>query len=151
MTETLTLVCFDYGKKRIGIAVGQTLTGTASPLQTIAVNKGVPDWDTISKIVREWKPAALVVGYPLNMDGTTQTMTHAATRFMNQLRHRFRLAVYQADERLSSYEAQSRMKSTRNIDAVAAQAILETWLSENHVLIENNATIRHKTAGYSEP
>lgn len=152
MTETLTLVCFDYGRKRIGVAVGQTLTATASPITTIPVNKSVPDWEAITKILRQWNPAALVVGYPLNMDGSSQSMTHAAVRFMNQLRHRYRLPVYQADERLSSYEASARMKKDkRDLDAVAAQAILETWLSENHVSVENNATIRQKTAGYNEP
>lgn len=152
MTETLTLVCFDYGRKRIGVAVGQTLTATASPLETIAVNKAAPDWDAIAKIIRQWNPAALVVGYPLNMDGTTQSMTRAAVRFMNQLRHRYRLPVYQADERLSSYEAGSRLKkNSRDLDAVAAQVILETWLAENHVSIENNATIRHKTADHDKP
>lgn len=150
MTETLTLLCFDYGRKRIGIAVGQTLTGTASPLETVAVNKSIPDWDSISRIIRQWNPRALVVGCPLNMDSTHQSMTHAAVRFMNQLRHRFHLPVYQADERLSSYEAKSRLKSTQNIDAVAAQAILETWLSGNLVLTEKNATIRHQTAGYKQ-
>lgn len=144
MTDTLTLVCFDYGRKRIGVAVGQTLTGTASPLQTVPVNKGVPDWDIIAKIIRDWSPAALVVGYPLNMDGTSQSMSHAATRFMNQLRHRFRLPVYQADERLSSYEAGKRLHRQDDLDAVAAQVILETWLADNHVSIEKSATIRRK-------
>ncbi len=150
MTETLTLLCFDYGRKRIGVAIGQTLTGTASPLETVAVIKGIPDWDSISRIIRQWNPRALVVGYPLNMDGSSQSMTRTAVRFMSQLRHRFGLPVYQADERLSSYEAKSRMKSTRNLDAVAAQAILETWLSGNLVSIEKNATIRHQTAGYKQ-
>lgn len=147
MTEALTLLAFDYGRKRIGVAVGQTLTGTASPLTTVAVNKKVPDWDAISRLLDQWKPAALVVGYPLNMDGTTQSMTHAAVRFMNQLRHRYRLPVYQEDERLSSYEASSRIRrDSPDIDAVAAQAILETWLAGNHLSIENNATIRRKNA-----
>ncbi len=150
MTETLTLLCFDYGRKRIGVAVGQTLTGTASPLETIAVTGNKPDWDSITRIIQQWNPRALVVGYPLNMDGSSQSMTRTAVRFMNQLRHRFGLPVYQADERLSSYEAKSRMKGARNLDAVAAQAILETWLSGNLVSVEKNATIRHQTAGYKQ-
>lgn len=150
MTETLTLLCFDYGRKRIGVAVGQTLTGTASPLETIAVTGSKPDWDSITRIIQQWNPRALVVGYPLNMDGSSQSMTRTAVRFMNQLRQRFGLPVYQADERLSSYEAKSRMKGARNLDAVAAQAILETWLSGNLVSVEKNATIRHQTAGYKQ-
>ncbi len=150
MNSTLTLLCLDYGRKRIGIAVGQTLTCTASPLETVNVNKGVPDWEAITGLIKSWNPAALVVGYPLNMDGTTQTTSRDAVHFMNQLRHRYRLPVYPADERLSSYEARSRIKSTRNVDAVAAQAILETWLSGNQVSIEKNATIRQQTAGYRD-
>jgi putative Holliday junction resolvase len=147
VTKSLTLLCFDYGRKRIGVAVGQTLTATATPLATLNPVKNGPDWETITGLIKQWTPCALVVGYPLNMDGTSQSMTHAAVRFMNQLRHRFRLPVYQADERLSSYEAQSRTRSLKNIDAVAAQAILETWLSSNLVSIENNATIRQQLAG----
>jgi putative Holliday junction resolvase len=150
VSETLTLICLDYGRKRIGVAVGQTLTGTASPLETVSVSNGKPDWDAISRLISEWNPRALVVGCPLNMDGTSQSMTHAAARFMRQLRHRFGLPVYQTDERLSSYEARSRLKRSQNIDAVAAQAILETWLSGNQVSLEKNATIRHQTAAYKE-
>jgi len=131
VTETLTLIGFDYGKKRIGVAVGQTLTRTATPLETVPVTKGVPDWDRISKIINEWRPAALVVGLPLNMDGSSQAMTRDSNRFVRQLTLRYNYPVYRADERLSSYEAKSRLQDTRNLDPVAAQAILETWLSEN--------------------
>jgi putative Holliday junction resolvase len=131
--ETLTLIGFDYGKKRIGVAVGQTLTGTATPLETILVTRGEPDWDRISKLIREWQPAALVVGLPLNMDGTSQSMTRDSNRFVRELSERFNYPVYRADERLSSYEAKSRLKDTRNLDPVAAQAILETWLSEHQL------------------
>jgi putative Holliday junction resolvase len=130
VTETLTLLGFDYGKKRIGVAVGQTLTGTATPLGTVAVNRGEPDWDRIAGIVQEWRPAALVVGLPLNMDGTSQSMTRESGRFARELGKRFGCPVYRADERLSSYEAKMRLKDTRGLDPVAAQAILETWLSE---------------------
>jgi putative Holliday junction resolvase len=130
VTETLTLIGFDYGKKRIGVAVGQTLTRTATPLGTVPVTNGIPDWDRISKIIQEWRPAALVVGLPLNMDGTSQAMTRESNRFVRQLSERYQYPVYRADERLSSYEAKSRLQDTRNLDPVAAQAILETWLSE---------------------
>lgn len=150
MTEALTLICFDYGRKRIGVAVGQTLTGTASPLETVAVSQTSPDWERIATIIGQYNPSGLVVGYPLNMDGTRQSMTRSADRFMRQLRHRYGLPVYQADERLSSYEARSRIKSTRNLDAVAAQAILESWLLVNSVTLEKNATIRHQIAAKKE-
>ena len=128
---TKTLICFDYGKKRIGVAVGQTLTDTATPLDTVGVNKGVPDWDKISDIFQDWKPDALIVGKPLNMDGSGQTMTRASNNFAEELCSRFSYPVYRADERLSSYEAKIRLKNTKNLDPVAAQAILETWLTEN--------------------
>lgn len=131
MTAALSLVCFDYGMKRIGVAVGQTLTGTASPLGTILVHGREPDWTAIGRIIHEWKPDALVVGKPLNMDGTSQPMTRASNRFARELGERYSLPVFRADERLSSYEAASRMKTTRGLDPAAAQVILETWLSEH--------------------
>ena len=130
MTEPLTLVCFDYGEKRIGVAVGQTLTNTATPLDTIRVTNGAIAWDRINEILKQWHPQALVVGEPLNTDGSPQAITKQCNRFVHELLSRFELPVYRIDERLSTYEAKSRLKSTRNLDAVAAQAILETWLSD---------------------
>ena len=93
MTEVRTLLCFDYGKKRIGVAVGQTLTATATPLKTISVIKGTPDWDTISQTIEEWQTDALVVGKPLNMDGTGQAMTRASNDFANELSQRYHLPI----------------------------------------------------------
>ena len=131
MTQEITLLCFDFGKKRIGVAVGQTLTRTASPLCTIQVNKGIPDWDSISELINSWSPDVLIVGKPLNMNGSGQKMTTAANRFFTQLEERFDMPVYQSDERLSSYEARLRKKTDTELDPIAAQVILETWLSEN--------------------
>ena len=131
MTGARTLLCFDYGKKRIGVAVGQTLTATATPLKTISVNNGNPDWDAISRTIEEWQTDALVVGKPLNMDGTGQPMTRASNVFAKELSERYGLPVYRVDERLSSYEAKLRIRDTYNLDPVAAQVMLETWLSEN--------------------
>jgi putative Holliday junction resolvase len=141
VTGTRTLICFDYGKKRIGVAVGQTLTASASPLKTIPANSGIPDWDAISRILDEWQPDALVVGKPLNMDDSGQAMTRASNTFAKELSERYSLPVYRADERLSSYEAKFRLKDTYNLDPVAAQVILETWLSENSEPKFNNDTI----------
>lgn len=126
-----TLLCFDFGKKRIGVAVGQTITGTASPLETIHVHQNKPDWKNIKRLVDDWKPDALIVGKPINMDGTTQKMTLAAEKFARQLEERFHLPVYGMDERLSTYEAGQRANNSTPLDPVAAQAILESWLSEN--------------------
>jgi len=131
VTGTLTLLGFDYGEVRIGVAVGQTLTGTATPLETVTVSNGKPDWTRIDQIIAEWQPHALVVGDPLHMDGTSQPMTEAADAFAAALARRYKLPVYRADERLSSWEAKARLKDTRNLDPIAAQAILETWLSEH--------------------
>ena len=80
-----TLLAFDFGLKRIGVAVGQTLTGTANPLQTVAVRRDTPDWPAIARLMETWAPNALVVGMPLNMDGTEQDMSRRARRFGRQL------------------------------------------------------------------
>lgn len=128
-----TLLAFDFGLKRIGVAVGQTQTRSANPLQTIAVKQARPDWTAISKLIETWNPDALVVGLPLNMDGTEQDMTLHARRFGLQLEGRFGLPVHLVDERLTTREARTRLTpkpgSGNGADAVAAQIILEDWFS----------------------
>lgn len=130
--RTETLLAFDYGEKRIGIAVGQTLTRSANPLTTVGMTGVSPDWEAISRIVETWQPDALVVGLPLNMDGTEQAVTVSARRFGNQLRGRYRLPVHLVDERLTTREARNRLESEGRIGdedhPVAAQIILESWL-----------------------
>lgn len=126
-----TLLCFDYGKKRIGSAVGQTITATATALETIKVTAGKPDWDNIRRLIDEWHPDKLIVGHPFTLEGERQDMTDAAERFSRQLEGRFKLGVEMVEEQLSSFEARRELKSTRNLDPVAARLILETWLSEN--------------------
>ena len=126
-----TLLCFDYGKKRIGSAVGQTITATATALETINVNDTNPDWESIKRLINEWRPDKLIVGRPFTLDGGRQNMTDAAERFSRQLEGRFKLPVELIEEQLSSYEARRELKSTRKLDPVAARLILETWLSEN--------------------
>lgn len=131
---------FDYGLARIGVAVGQTLTGSASPLEVLRCRNGQPDWDEVAALLATWKPWQLVVGLPLDSDGTDIEMTAAARRFGGRLHGRFGLPVDYQDERLSSVEAQRRFVSLRQagaarrsdagrLDAVAAQIILESWLS----------------------
>lgn len=138
MTKGQTLICFDYGTKRIGVAVGQTLTHTATPLETVTVKNNTPDWDRISQLIKQWSPQALVVGNPLSMDDSRQEMTDAADKFSRQLSGRYKLPVFRADERLSSYEAQQRLKSSYELDPMAAQIILESWLADNR---ENTDTM----------
>ena len=128
-----TLVCFDYGEKRIGIAVGQTITATATPLETIAVRNTKPDWGRIRQLIDEWSPNRLIVGYPLQLDDTRQAMTELVERFVRQLDGRYHLPVEMIDERLSSYEAKTRLQSEQALDPVAAQAILETWFQEQGI------------------
>lgn len=125
-----TLLAFDYGEKRIGVAVGQTLTATATPLAIIPCRRRRPDWQEIARLIARWQPAALIVGIPLNMDGTEQPMTRAAQHFARQLEQRYGLPVHGVDERLSSVEARARRRAPDNLDAIAAQVILETWLAE---------------------
>ncbi|MBL1142126.1 MAG: Holliday junction resolvase RuvX [Proteobacteria bacterium] len=127
-----TLLCFDYGKKRIGTAVGQTITTTATALEIINTINNKPDWDSITRLINEWSPDQLIVGMPFQLDGSRQEMTDVAERFSRQLEGRYNIPVEMIEEQLSSYEARRELKSTYNLDAVAARLILETWLSENY-------------------
>jgi len=129
-----TVLGFDYGEKRVGVAVGQTITYTASPLQIVRVRNRQPDWNVINDLVRQYEPRLLVVGLPINRDGTEHPLTVRVRRFRDQLLQRYQLPVQLIDERLSSHEANERLNGGDNeLDAVAAQVILETWLNENRI------------------
>ena len=135
MNGAKTLIGFDFGEKRIGVAIGQTVTGTATALDTVMVRGTEPDWDAIDRLIDTWKPGALVVGLPLNMDGTEQWMTGRARRFANRLHGRSGLPVHLVDERLSTREAWTRLIESGSRrdgpDPIAAQIILEGWLAES--------------------
>lgn len=130
-----TLLGFDFGTKSIGIAVGQQLTGTARPLTAIKAQDGIPDWSQIEKLLKEWQPDLVVVGLPLNMDGTEQPLTARARKFANRLHGRFGIAVELQDERLSTVEARAdlfehggyKALSKGNVDSGSAVIILESW------------------------
>jgi putative Holliday junction resolvase len=134
----VTLLGFDYSERRIGVAVGQSLTGTAQPLEVVRSYAKGPDWGRIAALVSEWQPDAFVVGVPLNMDGSEQSTTKRAQRFGRSLRGRFNRPVHFADERLSTREARTRMelghRGSRvhrdDDDHIAAQVILEGWLAQ---------------------
>jgi putative holliday junction resolvase len=132
--EGSTLLGFDYGTRKIGIAVGQSLTGTATPLETLRLVNQKPNWERISELIEEWRPDALVVGLPLNVDDSETDATEPALRFSRQLEGRFKLKVYMADERFTSFEARDRLghkaKRLEDYDAVAAKLILETWFND---------------------
>jgi putative holliday junction resolvase len=138
MSAARTLLGFDFGMKNIGIAVGQELTSTANPLTAIKARDGIPDWSQIEKLLKEWQPDLLIVGLPLNMDGTEQEMTAAAKRFGNRLNGRFNIPVEWQDERLTTYEAldqmgiRSKMDSRQrsDVDQLSAQLILQSWLNQ---------------------
>jgi putative Holliday junction resolvase len=126
-----TLLGFDFGTQRIGIAVGQSITGTATALCTINAIHGKPDWDRISEIIEHWRPDALVVGLPLHDDGSDSAITRAARKFARQLEGRYQLPVHAMDERLSSHAAKQSMKQAtckQEPDAIAAMIILQDWL-----------------------
>ncbi len=134
--KTLTLLGFDYGLRHIGVAVGQTVTKTAKPICALKAHNEIPPWDQIAEIIREWQPDALIVGLPLNMDGTEQPITQKTRKFAKQLNKRFKLPVHFSDERLTTIEAKEQLFAKRGyrglkksaIDAVSAQIILESWI-----------------------
>lgn len=131
-----TLLGFDYGEKRIGIAVGQGITRTATALCTLDARDGMPDWERISALVDEWRPAALVIGLPRHADGTDSATTRAARAFAQQLEGRYRLPVHLMDERLSSQAAAALLQEDHQgragLDAIAARIILQDWLDTEH-------------------
>jgi putative Holliday junction resolvase len=129
---------FDFGFRRIGVAVGQATTCTASSLETVSHGQK-PDWSAIDRLVKEWKPAAMLVGLPLGPEGDETDMSKAARQFGAALGKRYSLDVFYADERLSSRAAEDRFaqmrasgsarrKDSARLDAMAAQVILENWL-----------------------
>lgn len=127
---------FDFGYKRIGVAVGQQLTCSASPLATLDAKLGVPNWDVVQKVVDQWQPCAMIVGLPTCIDGTEQYTTAASKGFAKQLRKRFARPVHLVDERLSTMEARAylfaeggyRKIKQSEVDSIAACVILEQWL-----------------------
>ncbi|MBA3995754.1 MAG: Holliday junction resolvase RuvX [Candidatus Accumulibacter sp.] len=137
--RTGTVLAFDFGEKRIGVAVGEWLLRQAHPLTVIRGEANAERFAAIAALIAEWQPAHLVVGLPVAMDGTPHAMTARCTRFANQLRGRFGLAVDYADERLSSLEAGERLRETghnaksakAHLDAVAAQLILQTYFDHS--------------------
>lgn len=139
-----TVLGFDYGKKRIGVAVGQTVTASARPLATVAVRDTGPEWPRIDEFVAAWRPEALVVGLPQHLDERAGEHALAApvTAFAAELGRRYALPVHLIDEHLSSHEAQQRAAqhgrrpppqsraAKEEVDRVAAQVILESWLAQ---------------------
>ncbi|MCL4141594.1 UNVERIFIED_CONTAM: hypothetical protein GTU68_039209, partial [Idotea baltica] len=133
-------LCFDYGTVRIGVAVGNALLGTARPLDVVANNSGTPNWALIDRAVEQWRPVALVVGIPLNLDGEPEEITQHARGFIRRLKKRYTVPVFGADERFSSMDAQKELQKMRargqrgktqhaDVDTLAAALILERWFA----------------------
>jgi putative Holliday junction resolvase len=135
-----TVLAFDFGEKRIGVATGETLLGSAYPLTVIRAESNDDRFAAIGKLIAEWQPVQLVVGLPTHADGTPHETTRLAQKFAERLRRRFHLPVAFADERLTSLDAEARLRETGRdsraarplLDAVAAQLILQTWFESTH-------------------
>lgn len=135
-----TLLAFDFGPARIGVALGNTISASARPLTTIAETESVRRFAAIANLITEWGPQVLIVGRPVNINGETSEMTGRAERFARQLQGRFGLPVKFADERYTSAIAEEALKPTRaekgKIDAAAAALILQSWLDENTAMTQ---------------
>ena len=136
----MTLLGFDYGERRIGVAVGQTVTGTATPLKTIPNRGEEPDWQIIAKLIDEWRPDAIIVGVPRTADDNRHSLEKAILHFCHSLDNTHGLPVYTIDESYSSIEAYQLLKNQRSagrrgrlgkgdIDKLAAAILLETWMA----------------------
>ena len=132
---------FDFGMRRIGVAIGQTVTNTASPLPLILANQGIPNWHEIEVIIKKWNPSALIVGVPLNMDTDEfEFVANMAREFAQSLQKRFNLPVHIIDERLTTKAAREfiyetfgyKALQTQPIDSFAAKFILESWMNQQN-------------------
>lgn len=144
-SETMVLG-LDWGMKRIGAAIGNSILGQATPLKTLAAQSGLPDWTIIEKWIKEWRLKAFVVGIPTKIDGQSLYTTELAQQFCTLLEQRFHLPVYPVDERLTTVEARQqlfeeggyRKIQSSEVDSYAAKLILEQWFFEQSVNNRNN-------------
>ncbi|KDE40140.1 MAG: Holliday junction resolvase RuvX [Nitrincola lacisaponensis] len=133
-----TALGFDFGTRRIGVAFGQRLTGTASPLEPLNARDGIPDWVQLEKLIQTWQPDCLVIGIPLNMDGTISDMARRARKFANRLHERCQRPCFLMDERLTTREAKQLHRAAGGgqnyrkdpVDSIAARLILEDWFAD---------------------
>lgn len=132
-----TVLGFDYGTRQIGVAVGQTVTAQARELTTLKAQNGVPNWEQVAQLLDEWQPDAVVVGLPLNMDGSRSEMCERAEKFARRLEGRFNVTYFMHDERLTTFEAKGQRLQAgdyaknfreRPVDAIAAALLLQGWL-----------------------
>jgi len=134
-TAQVSILAFDYGTQKIGVAVGQSVTGSATPLPEIKARDGQPDWHIVARLIEEWQPDAFVVGVPINMDGSEFELTQRARKFGQRLHGRFGKPWFEMDERLTSFEAREQRnarggKHSDLVDSLAASLILQSWFTE---------------------
>ena len=126
----MQILAIDFGLKKVGLAIGNTLTKTSMPVSTIFYKSKQELFNLLEKHVIEWKPECIIIGNPLNMDQTESEMSKLAEKFSNQFSKKFNLAVELVDERLSSFEAKEFAKDD-SLDAMAAKLILDSWMNNN--------------------
>ena len=136
---TKVILAFDFGLKHIGVAIGQEITNTAQTFFSLDAKNGEPDWSQLDPLVKEWNPKLMVVGNPLNMDGSDSEIKKNSDKFSDLINKRYKVPVELMDERLTTREAKARLKSEegsfistgKDTHQIAAQIILENWFSEN--------------------
>ena len=126
----MQILAIDFGLKKVGLAIGNTLTKTSMPISTIFYKSKQELFNLLEKHVIEWKPEFIIIGNPLNMDQTESEMSKLAEKFSTQFSKKFNLAVELVDERLSSFEAKEFAKDD-SLDAMAAKLILDSWMNNN--------------------
>ena len=135
---------FDFGLKSIGVAIGQRLTLTASPLLRLKAKQGIPNWSEVDKLIKTWQPQELVIGIPLNMDGSEQPITQKAKQFALALKARYHLPTIGVDERLTTIEAREKIFTAQGykgltktkIDQLSAVIIIESYFNSDHKLMK---------------
>ena len=129
----MQIIAFDYGEKKIGVAVGQTSTNTSSPLQIIFNKDNKTNWISISSLLDEWKPDLILIGKPLNMDGSESEMMKKINKFYIKLKSIYDADIEFVDERLTTFEAREILKDEKqdNVDAHAAKILIDNWFDIN--------------------
>ncbi len=129
----MQIIAFDYGEKKIGVAVGQTSTNTSSPLQIIFNKDNKTNWISISSLLDEWKPDLILLGKPLNMDGSESEIMKKVDKFYKELKSIYDADIEFVDERLTTFEAREILKDEKhdNVDAHAAKILIDNWFDIN--------------------
>ena len=135
MQTAQSIMAFDFGTQKMGMAIGQSTIESSNPLPLFTMKDGIPDWDKLLKVVKEWQPTLFLVGLPLNMDDSESELSARARKFARRLRHQTNIQTWMVDERLTTreardeldhYQAQGRGKKL-SADSIAAALLIESW------------------------